>query len=125
MFGRLFRAHLETWGAGLSDAATAAEPGTPAVAEPDARGRAVFSFRAQNTADRQWSPRSWNGGPVRDALCTPAPRPRSGNPAGAVVAGSRRRPHLTRPSASTPMSGRCSSVRGLPGRGRVAAVDGE
>ncbi|QCD53719.1 carbohydrate kinase family protein [Streptomyces hawaiiensis] len=55
VFGRLFRAHLETSGVDLSSAVTAAEPSTLAVAELDARGQAAFSFHAQNTADWQWT----------------------------------------------------------------------
>ncbi|MFF5188449.1 carbohydrate kinase [Streptomyces sp. NPDC000345] len=55
VFGRLFRAHLEASGVDLSHAVRAAEPSTLAVAELDARGQAVFSFHAQNTADWQWT----------------------------------------------------------------------
>ncbi|WP_328224281.1 carbohydrate kinase family protein [Streptomyces sp. NBC_00310] len=55
VFGRLFRAHLEASGVDLSDAVTAAEPSTLAVAELDAQGQAAFSFHAQNTADWQWT----------------------------------------------------------------------
>ncbi|MFJ5995511.1 carbohydrate kinase [Streptomyces sp. NPDC092370] len=55
VFGRLFRAHLETSGVDLSSAVRAAEPSTLAVAELDAQGRAAFSFHAQNTADWQWT----------------------------------------------------------------------
>ncbi|MFI0537767.1 carbohydrate kinase [Streptomyces sp. WSLK1-3] len=55
VFGRLFRARLEAAGVDLSDAVAAAEPSTLAVAELDARGQAVFSFHAQNTADWQWT----------------------------------------------------------------------
>jgi fructokinase len=55
VFGRLFRARLEASGVDLSDAVAAAEPSTLAVAELDARGQAVFSFHAQNTADWQWT----------------------------------------------------------------------
>ncbi|MDK1344460.1 carbohydrate kinase [Streptomyces sp. 378] len=57
VFGRLFRAHLETSGVDLSSAVRAAEPSTLAVAELDAQGRAAFSFHAQNTADWQWTAR--------------------------------------------------------------------
>jgi fructokinase len=55
VFGRLFRAHLETSGVDLSSAVQAAEPSTLAVAELDAQGRAAFSFHAQSTADWQWT----------------------------------------------------------------------
>ncbi|MFK8909008.1 carbohydrate kinase [Streptomyces sp. YS-3] len=55
VFGRLFRAHLESSGVDLSDAVRAAEPSTLAVAELDATGQAAFSFHAQNTADWQWT----------------------------------------------------------------------
>ncbi|MEU4466475.1 carbohydrate kinase [Streptomyces sp. NPDC024017] len=55
VFGRLFRAHLETSGVDLSSAVQAAEPSTLAVAELDAQGQAAFSFHAQNTADWQWT----------------------------------------------------------------------
>ena len=55
VFGRLFRAHLETSGVDLSSAVQAAEPSTLAVAELDAAGQAAFSFHAQNTADWQWT----------------------------------------------------------------------
>jgi fructokinase len=55
VFGRLFRAHLETSGVDLSGAVQAAEPSTLAVAELDAQGQAAFSFHAQNTADWQWT----------------------------------------------------------------------
>ncbi|MBB6420865.1 carbohydrate kinase [Streptomyces sp. AK010] len=55
VFGRLFRAHLETSGVDLSSAVRAAEPSTLAVAELDDQGRAAFSFHAQNTADWQWT----------------------------------------------------------------------
>ncbi|MEU9574094.1 carbohydrate kinase [Streptomyces massasporeus] len=55
VFGRLFRARLETSGVDLSSAVPAAEPSTPAVAELDAQGQAAFSFHAQNTADWQWT----------------------------------------------------------------------
>ncbi|MFI7139239.1 carbohydrate kinase [Streptomyces massasporeus] len=55
VFGRLFRAHLETSGVDLSSAVQAAEPSTLAVAELDDQGRAAFSFHAQNTADWQWT----------------------------------------------------------------------
>ncbi|MER5572680.1 carbohydrate kinase family protein [Streptomyces massasporeus] len=54
VFGRLFRAHLETSGVDLSSAVQAAEPSTLAVAELDDQGQAAFSFHAQNTADWQW-----------------------------------------------------------------------
>jgi fructokinase len=55
VFGRLFRARLEASGVDLSDAVTALEPSTLAVAELDAHGQAAFSFHAQNTADWQWT----------------------------------------------------------------------
>ncbi|MGX1267401.1 carbohydrate kinase family protein [Streptomyces phaeoluteigriseus] len=55
VFGRLFRAHLEASGVDLTDAVSAAEPSTLAVAELDATGQAAFSFHAQNTADWQWT----------------------------------------------------------------------
>jgi fructokinase len=55
VFGRLFRARLEASGVDLSNAVQASEPSTLAVAELDARGQAVFSFHAQNTADWQWA----------------------------------------------------------------------
>jgi fructokinase len=55
VFGRLFRAHLETSGVDLSSVVQAAEPSTLAVAELDAQGQAAFSFHAQNTADWQWT----------------------------------------------------------------------
>ncbi len=55
VFGRLFRAHLESSGVDLSSAVAAAEPSTLAVAELDEQGQAAFSFHAQNTADWQWA----------------------------------------------------------------------
>ncbi|WP_037681729.1 carbohydrate kinase [Streptomyces griseus] len=55
VFGRLFRAHLEASGVDLSNAVTATEPSTLAVAELDAQGQAAFSFHADSTADWQWT----------------------------------------------------------------------
>jgi fructokinase len=55
VFGRLFRAHLESSGVDLSHTVAAVEPSTLAVAELDATGQAAFSFHAQNTADWQWT----------------------------------------------------------------------
>ncbi|MGV9253615.1 carbohydrate kinase family protein [Streptomyces sp. NPDC003697] len=55
VFGRLFRAHLESSGVDLTGAVAAAEASTLAVAELDERGQAAFSFHAQNTADWQWT----------------------------------------------------------------------
>ncbi|MGN9795712.1 carbohydrate kinase family protein [Streptomyces sp. OZ13] len=55
VFGRLFRARLESSGVDLSQAVRAGEPSTLAVAELDAAGRAAYSFHAQGTADWQWT----------------------------------------------------------------------
>ncbi|MEU8433493.1 carbohydrate kinase [Streptomyces sp. NPDC029216] len=55
VFGRLFRGHLEASGVDLTAAIHAPEPSTLAVAELDAQGRATYSFRAQGTADWQWT----------------------------------------------------------------------
>jgi fructokinase len=55
VFGRLFRAHLESAGVDLTGAVAATEASTLAVAELDERGQASFSFHAQNTADWQWT----------------------------------------------------------------------
>jgi fructokinase len=69
VFGRLFRAHLEVSGVDLSDAVTAAEPSTLAVAELDAQGQAAFSFHAQNTADWQWTSEELAGVDLSDTAC--------------------------------------------------------
>jgi fructokinase len=55
VFGRLFRARLESSGVDLSQAVRAGEPSTLAVAELDAAGQAAYSFHAQGTADFQWT----------------------------------------------------------------------
>ncbi|MGW0551756.1 carbohydrate kinase family protein [Streptomyces altiplanensis] len=55
VFGRLFRARLESSGVDLSGAVSAREPSTLAVAELDEQGQAVYSFHAQDTADWQWT----------------------------------------------------------------------
>ncbi|MFF0430984.1 carbohydrate kinase [Streptomyces sp. NPDC004327] len=55
VFGRLFRAHLESSGVDLTAAVRAPEPSTLAVAELDGRGQASYSFHAQGTADWQWT----------------------------------------------------------------------
>jgi fructokinase len=55
VFGRLFRARLESSGVDLSQAVRAGEPSTLAVAELDAAGQAAYSFHAQGTADWQWT----------------------------------------------------------------------
>ncbi|MYZ36465.1 MULTISPECIES: carbohydrate kinase [unclassified Streptomyces] len=69
VFGRLFRAHLEASGVDLSCAIAAAEPSTLAVAELDARGQAVYSFHAQNTADWQWTPQELAAVDLSDTAC--------------------------------------------------------
>ena len=69
VFGRLFRAHLQASGVDLSDAVAAAEPSTLAVAELDAHGQAAFSFHAQNTADRQWTPEELAGVDLSGSSC--------------------------------------------------------
>ncbi|MFH0241756.1 carbohydrate kinase [Streptomyces sp. HK10] len=55
VFGRLFREHLAASGVDLGAAVEAAEPGTLAVADIDAAGRAEYSFHAEGTADWQWT----------------------------------------------------------------------
>ncbi|MEY9994964.1 fructokinase [Streptomyces sp. V4I8] len=69
VFGRLFRAHLETSGVDLSSAVPAAEPSTLAVAELDAQGQAAFSFHAQNTADWQWTAQELARVDLSDTAC--------------------------------------------------------
>ncbi|MGW2843300.1 carbohydrate kinase family protein [Streptomyces sp. NPDC001493] len=69
VFGRLFRAHLLESGVDLSDAPTAAEPSTLAVADVDAGGVASYSFHAEGTADWQWTRAELAAGELRDSAC--------------------------------------------------------
>ncbi|MFF1837002.1 carbohydrate kinase [Streptomyces sp. NPDC058231] len=69
VFGRLFRAHLLESGVDLSDAATAAEPSTLAVADVDAGGQASYSFHAEGTADWQWTRTELAAGDLRNSAC--------------------------------------------------------
>ncbi|OUD02942.1 carbohydrate kinase family protein [Streptomyces swartbergensis] len=69
VFGRLFRAHLESSGVDLSSAVAAVEASTLAVAELDERGQAAFSFHAQNTADWQWTARELAGVDLSETAC--------------------------------------------------------
>lgn len=69
VFGRLFRAHLESSGVDLSSAVVASEPSTLAVAELDAEGQAAFSFHAQNTADWQWTAGELAGVDLSETAC--------------------------------------------------------
>jgi fructokinase len=69
VFGRLFRAHLESSGVDLSHTVAASEPSTLAVAELDATGQAAFSFHAQNTADWQWTSAELAGVDLATTAC--------------------------------------------------------
>ncbi|WP_030338323.1 carbohydrate kinase family protein [Streptomyces sp. NRRL S-1022] len=69
VFGRLFRAHLESSGVDLTGAVAAAEASTLAVAELDERGQAAFSFHAQDTADWQWTAKELAGVDLSGTAC--------------------------------------------------------
>ncbi|CAM5429066.1 carbohydrate kinase [Streptomyces hirsutus] len=64
-----FRAHLAASGVDLWRAVEAAEPSTLAVAELDAHGQATFSFRAQATADWQWTSAELAAVDLTDTTC--------------------------------------------------------
>ncbi len=68
-FGALFRAHLAASGVDLSDAVTAPEPSTLAIATFDAHGQAQYSFHAEATADWQWTGAELAAARPEDAAC--------------------------------------------------------
>ncbi|MCX5401553.1 carbohydrate kinase [Streptomyces sp. NBC_00102] len=69
VFGRLFRTRLLESGVDLSDAPTAAEPSTLAVADLDAGGQASYSFHAEGAADWQWTRAELAAADLRDSAC--------------------------------------------------------